>query len=72
MKITSKQFDNFEQDFLMKYLKNSDYRYGQAFLSTFDEIYNSIPVAERQRLWMERDTAMAKRHCLKWVDQNEQ
>jgi hypothetical protein len=71
MKITPKQFDDFEQDFLMKHLKNPDYRYGQAFLSTFDEIYNSIPVAERQRLWMDRDTTMAKRHCLKWVDTNE-
>jgi hypothetical protein len=71
MKITAKQFDDFEQDFLMKHLKNSDYRYGQAFLSTFEEVYNSIPVAERQRLWLERDTGMAKRHCLKWVT-NEQ
>ena len=67
MKITAEQFNEFEQDFLMKHLKNSDYRYGQAFLSTFEEIYKSIPVAEQQRLWLERDTAMAKRHCLKWV-----
>jgi hypothetical protein len=68
MKITAKEFNDFEQDFLMKHLKNSDYRYGQAFLSTFEEIYNTISVAERQRLWLERDTAMSKRHCLKWVE----
>lgn len=68
MKIPAEQFNEFEQDFLMKHLKNPDYRYGQAFLSRFEEVHDSISVAERQRLWMERDTAMAKRHCLKWVD----
>ena len=68
MKISRAQFDEFEQDFLMKHLKNGDYRYGQAFLSWFEHIYESITVAERQRLWLERDTGFAKRHCLKWVE----
>ena len=68
MKITADQFDEFEQDFLAKHLKNSDYQYGQAFLSAFTEVYNSIGVAERQRLWLERDTALARRHCIKWVE----
>ena len=71
MKITQAQFDEFEQDFLMKHLKNPDYRYGQAFLSWFESVYENLPIPERQRLWLERDTDMSRRHCMKWVEKND-
>ena len=72
MKITTKQFEEFEAEFLMEHLKNLHYRYGQGFLNVFRDIHDSIDEAERSRLWNERDTGLAKRHCLKWVISGEE
>jgi hypothetical protein len=69
MKIDQKQFNEFEQDFLMEHLKCTDYRYGQAFLNTFRDIYHAIDASERARLWNEWDVDLARRHCLKWVEE---
>jgi hypothetical protein len=69
--IKFKQFQEFEADFLMEHLKNPEYRYGQGFLNVFRDIHDSIDPDECARLWNERDTGLAKRHCLKWVELEE-
>ena len=42
MKITMKQFEAFEKEFLFEVLKNPWYRIGQAFSNTFPDIANSM------------------------------
>ena len=42
MKITMKEFETFEQQFVFEVLKNPTYRIGQAFSNTFPDIANSM------------------------------
>ena len=42
MKITMKQFEEFEQDFVFEVLKNPTYRIGQAFYNSFPKIVVSM------------------------------
>ena len=57
MKITMKQFEEFEKQYMFEVLKNPDYRIGQAFYNTFPEIALSmeddgdIGYSEASRLW---------------------
>lgn len=74
MKVSKTDFNLFEQHFLMEHLKDSSHRYGQAFLNEFQHIHDSLTAtpagnAECLRLWNEWDPNLARRHCLKWVEQ---
>lgn len=57
MKITMKQFEDFEKQYMFEVLKNPDYRLGQAFYNTFPEIALSmeddgdIGYSQANRLW---------------------
>lgn len=42
MKITMKQFEEFEREFLFEQIKNPWYRLGQAFSNQFPELANSM------------------------------
>ena len=42
MKITMKQFEEFEKQYMFEVLKNPDYRIGQAFYNTFPKIAVSM------------------------------
>lgn len=65
--ITLAQFDEFEKQFMLDHIKNSDYRYGQAFLNAFRNIHDAIDPAECARLWNDRDTTVCRAHVQKWV-----
>lgn len=56
MKITMKQFEEFEQQFVFEVLANPDYRLGQAFTNTFPEIAKSMhqdgDLGYRQQMWL--------------------
>ena len=55
MKITMKEFEAFEQQFVFDVLANPDYRLGQAFSNTFPEIVeilSSGDIGYRQQLWL--------------------
>lgn len=57
MKITMKQFEKFEQEFVFEVLKNPTYRIGQAFYNSHPEIAVSMEedgdlgYAQANRLW---------------------
>ena len=57
MKITMKQFEDFERQFLFIKINNPYYRLGQAFYNTFTEISNAMEAdgdqgfAIANRLW---------------------
>ena len=71
--ITKKDFEEFEKDYLFQVIKNPTYRYGQAFINYFGEIYLSYNVLEGKptsswQLWEERNNQRAREMCLTWVD----
>ena len=70
MKITMKQFEEFEKRYMFKVLKNPDYRLGQAFINDYRDISHSIMgngetgVFENNRLWLSR----GREEVLKLID----
>jgi len=55
VKITMKQFESFEKQFVFDVLGNPDYRLGQAFSNTFPEIVEALSggdIGYRQQLWL--------------------
>jgi len=69
VKITMKEFEAFEKQFVFDVLGNPDYRLGQAFTNTFPEIVEALSsgdIGYRQQLWLWE--ARSRDEVLKLVD----
>ncbi len=70
MKITMKEFEAFEQQFVFEVLGNPDYRLGQAFSNTFPKIVEDLsggPIGYRQQMWLWE--ARSRERVLELIDE---
>jgi hypothetical protein len=56
VKITREDWDEFKKHYMFEFIRNSDYRFGQAFLNYFPELQTYLKSTGRgesieQRLW---------------------
>ncbi len=70
--VTQKQFNEFEQYWIVEVIRNPTYRYGQAFLNYFTHLVMSVNIEEGKpdstfEMWQEIDPVKAKNLCLQWV-----
>lgn len=65
--ISQQQLEEFDRQFLVDNLRNSQHRFGRAFLERFPDLAESLDVGERMSLALTPDNDMARRHVLKWV-----
>ena len=70
MKITMKEFETFEQQFVYDVLRVPDYRLGQAFSNTFPKIVEDLsggPIGYRQQMWLWE--ARSRERVLELIDE---
>ena len=73
--ISKERYKEFEQHWIMQFIRNPDYRLGQAFLNYFPEIskiyLNSGDhgANEEYRLWNTKDSKEANTIIQKWLNE---
>ena len=73
--ISKEQYKEFEQHWIMEYMRNPDYRLGQAFLNYFTEIGKIYldggdhGANEEYRLWNTKDSKEANTIIQKWLNE---
>jgi len=67
--ITRREFEQFEQYWLMEVLKTPTYRYGQAFMNYFNNLeILMLSYDSTYNLWEETNVEKARQKCLEYVD----
>lgn len=67
--ITRREFEQFEQYWLMAVLKTPNYRYGQAFMNYFNNLeILMLSYDSTYNLWEETNVEKARQKCLEYVD----
>jgi len=73
--ISKEQYKEFEQYWIMQFIRNPDYRRGQAFLNYFPEIGKIYlnggdhGASEEYRLWNTKDLKEANTIIQKWLNE---
>ena len=73
--ISKERYKEFEQHWILEFMRNPNYRLGQAFLNYFPEISKMYlndgdhGHDEEQRLWNTRDLKEANTIIQKWINE---
>lgn len=72
-KISREQYEAFEKYYMLEFIRNSDYRLGQAFLNYFPEISKimrtdvNVTTISEFKLYNEKDPKLAQEQINRWI-----
>jgi len=73
VKITRKEYEQFEKHYMLEFIRNPDYRLGQAFLNYFPEISRIMRTTEdittiaEFKLYNEKNPKLAQEQINRWI-----
>lgn len=75
-RITKEQYEEFQKHYMFEFIRNSEYRLGQAFLNYFPEIGKimindgDLGTLDEYRLYNETDPKKAQEKINYWIESN--